>query len=171
MRLLALSLAGLALTSPTPMSWRTFSADGVSVRYPPGWFATAQPLTAVTSPQQVIAIASYRYRPDIARADGCEPKEAFDKLPATGAFIYGWETGQLSARIGIRASDFPPRPKHFKLTGFGHYDCLGVAPGYMLSFSDHDNAFTIEIAFGKRATPATRATVLRILDSFTSKRS
>jgi hypothetical protein len=165
-----IAAAGLVFAIPasgfaagTPVQWHTFRARGIGVRYPPGWFATAQPLTAVTAPQQILAVASYRFRPDIARADGCEPKEAFDRLPPTGAFIFGWESGEVSP--------LPPRrPKHFKLTGLGHHECLGVGPGYMLSFSDNGRAFTVEIAFGKRATSKTRASVLRILNSFTAKR-
>jgi hypothetical protein len=147
-------------------AWHTFRANGVSVRYPSGWYATARPLTAVTAPRQILAVASYRFRPDIARADGCEPREAFDRLPPTGAFVYGWEDGRVGYDPGIHAT---PRPQHFKLTGFGHYECLGPGPGYMLSFSDEGRAFTVEIAFGREASAATRATVLRILDSFTAK--
>jgi hypothetical protein len=40
----------------------------------------------------------------------------------------------------------------------------------MFSFSDNGRAFTIEVALGKSATLVTRATVLRILDSFAAKR-
>jgi len=52
-RALSLVLGALA-----PAGWHAFRADGVSVRYPPGWFATAQPLTPVVSPRQAIAVAS-----------------------------------------------------------------------------------------------------------------
>jgi hypothetical protein len=164
--LVAASAAAKDDPAAAPPSWRTFRANSVSVRYPPSWFATARPLTAVTAPKQVLAIASYRFRPDIARADGCEPKEALDLLPPAGAFVYGWEGGRVGHDPGVHA---PPRPEHFRLTGFGHYECLGPGPGYMLSFSDHGRAFTVEVAFGRKAGAARRSTVLRILDSFTAK--
>jgi hypothetical protein len=113
-------------------------------------------------------VASYRFR--IASADGCEPKEVSDLLPLSGAFIFGWESGRVAYDPGIRLRDFPLRPRHFKLVGFGRYECLGTSPGYMLRFSDNGRAFTVGIAFGKKATRATRVTVLRILDSFSATR-
>lgn len=143
--------------------WRTFRADGVSIRYPPGWDATRRPLTPVTYPQQVVAIASYPLPRDNSGADGCEPKEALDRMPATGAFIYGWE--YANARIaGVRVRDFSRRPKRFSLTGFGQYECFG--PSYGLYFRDADRLFQIHVTFGRRASLATRRTALRVLDSF-----
>ncbi len=168
MRLLAVALGALALAATAPPSWRTFRGEGISIRYPPGWFATARPLTPVTSPQQVLAIASYPLPRGSAGADGCAPKEALDGLPLTGAFIFGWEYGQLSKVTGIRERDFPPRSKHFELAGFAPYECFG--PSYMLRFRAAGRAFQIHIAFGRRASASTRATVLRILDSLSAKR-
>jgi len=110
---------------------------------------------------------SARLPPGSSGADGCQPKEALDRLPSTGAFIFGWEYGQVSPVTGIRASDFPHRPKQFKLTGFARYECLG--PSYMLRFRDAGRAFQIHIAFGRRANAATRAIIIRILDTFSAK--
>ena len=135
------------------------------VGYPPGWHATAAPLTAVTSPQQILAVASYPLPRDNAGADGCEPRQALDRMPPGGAFVYGWEYGQLSVNLGIRPRDFPPRPAHFTLTNLAQYECMGRS--YMLRFSDGGWAFQIHVALGRRATAATRAAVLRTLDSFT----
>ena len=74
--------------------------------YPTGWYATMQALTPVTSPRQVLAVASYPLPSDSSGADGCQPKEALNRLPPTGAFIFGWEYGGL-ALPGIRARDYP----------------------------------------------------------------
>lgn len=167
MKVLALILAGLALVGTTPSNWRTFRAHGVSVRYPPKWRATAQPLTPVTSPAQVLAVASYPLPGNDRGADGCEPKQALDRLPPGGAFVYGWDYGDLTGIIGVRTRDFPPRPKRFTLRGFARYECLGAS--YMLRFREAHRFFQIHIAFGKRANAETRSTVLRILDSFHAK--
>jgi hypothetical protein len=161
-----LLIAWLALAAGTSGHWRSFHANGVSFRYPPGWVATAEPLTAVTSPQQIIALTSFPFSANVAGADGCEPREALDRMPANGAFVYGWEYGQVSAKLGISPSEFPPRPAHFKLTGLAHYECLGPRPGYMLRFSDSGWAFQIHVALGMKATAATRIAVLRTLDTF-----
>ena len=159
MRLLALLVSALALTGA---SWHTFRAHGVSVRYPPGWFATARGLTPVTSPQQILAVASYRLPRGSGGANGCQPKEALDRMPLTGAFIFGWEYGPRSKR------DFPLRPKHFRLTHYARYECLG--PSYMLRFRQAGRFFQLHVAFGRRASRATRATVVHILDTFSAKR-
>jgi hypothetical protein len=113
-----------------------------------------------------MALASYRFPTDVAGADGCEPQEALDPMPVNGAFIYGWEYGQVSARLGIRPADFPPKPARFKLTNALHYECLGVAPGYMLRFRDHGLAFQVEVILGKQVSSTTRADALRALESF-----
>jgi hypothetical protein len=169
-RLVAVTFAAVALTSATPGQWRTFRANGVSFRYPLGWVATSAPLTPVTSPQQVIAVASYRLPTDVAGADGCEPKQALDAMPAGGAFIYGFEYGQVSARLGIRLSEFPPRPVHFALGRPTHSDCFGQTPRYMFRFSDAGHAFQLEVTLGGHTSQATRAALLRVLDSFQANR-
>ncbi len=142
-------------------NWRTFHARGITVHYPPGWFATATRLTPVTSPPQILAVASYRLPPDSGGADGCQPKAALDRLPPTGAFIFGWEYGRDTFR---RA--FPPRPKHFSLKNYASYECMG--PSYMLRFRQAGRFFQIHVVLGRHAS---RATVLRVLDSFNATRS
>jgi len=138
-----------------------FHGQGISVRYPSWWHATAAPLTPVTSPVQVLAVASYPL-PDNGRgADGCMPKEALDALPADGAFIYGWEYGSL------QGENFRPRPKHFALRNVVAFECLG--PSYAVHFRQAGRMFQIHVVLGSRASAYTRATVLRILDSFEAK--
>ena len=159
-RIVAL-LGALALTTGCSSSSQTFHAQGISVRYPSWWHATAAPLTPVTSPVQVLAVASYPLPHNKRGADGCMPKEALDALPPDGAFIYGWEYGP------DQATNYPPRPKHFSLAHFERFECLG--PSYVLRFRENGRLFNIHIALGPRASAYTRATVLRILDSFEAK--
>ena len=161
MRLVAL-LASLFVLSGG--NWHTFRAHGISVRYPPNWFATARDLTPVTAPAQILAVATFRLPGGSGGADGCEPKEALDRMPPGGAFIFGWEYG---AGSGVRKSDFPLRPKHFRLKTYARYECLG--PSFMLRFRQAGRFFQIHVALGRRASTATRVTVLRVLDSFRSK--
>jgi hypothetical protein len=162
MRFLVL-LGSLAVaTSCSSSNWHTFRAHGVSVRYPPGWTATSRALTPVTDPPQILAVASYPLPHDNRGADGCSPKEALDRLPADGAFIFGWEFG------AAQSPRPPPKPSRFKLTGFARYECLG--PSYALHFRESGRWFQIHVALGPRAGAATRATVLRILDSFEARR-
>jgi hypothetical protein len=161
-RLTPFALAVLAVGVVIPPAWHTYRGDRISIRYPPGWTATARPLTNVTSPVQLVAIGSFRFSTNIARSDGCEPKEALDAIPASGAFIFGWDYGQLP-QTELR-KNFPPQPQRFRLTGLANYECMGHS--YMLRFRAAGRAFQIHVYLGSKATAATRLTVLRILDSF-----
>jgi len=163
-RLPVLALAVLALTGASPANWLSFRAEEVSVHYPPGWHTTARPLTPVSYPPQVLAVASFPFpREDQTIGSSCGPAGTLAKLATSGALIYVIEN------TGIRPVLFPARPKRFRLTGFARYECLG--PSYLLRFHEAGRSFQIDIAFGPRAGPATRATVLRILDSFSAKRT
>jgi len=168
-KVLAFALAGLALTIGSSSGWRTFHANGISVRYPPGWYATSAPLTPVTAPAQVLAVASYPLPKGDAGADGCEPRAALARMPAGGAFVFGWGYGEVSSQTGVRPADFPRRPKNFRLTNFGRYECMG--PSYMIRFSDGGWAYQIHVYLGLNATTETRQTALRILDSFRHTKS
>jgi hypothetical protein len=128
------------------------------VRYPPGWFATTRPLTPVTAPGQVLALASYPLPHDARGADGCEPKAALDRLPPDGAFLFGWDVGS-----GPLAG-FPPRPRRFRLGHLATYECLG--PSYLVRFREGGRDFQIHVVLGPQADAATRAAALRVLDSF-----
>jgi hypothetical protein len=161
MRIMLLVLAVAALATACSSSSKTFRSEGVSVRYPSWWYATAAPLTPVTSPVQVLAVASYPLPHDDRGADGCMPKEALDALPPDGAFIYGWE---YSSPQGER---FPPKPRHFRLKNFAGFECLG--PSYVFHFRQAGRFFQVHVAVGQRASAYTRATVLRILDSFSAR--
>jgi hypothetical protein len=147
----------------SPSSWPTFRTDRVSVRYPGSWFATVRPLTPVTGPGQLLAIASYPF-PKEPRPNGCEPAGTLAKMPSDGALIFVWYYGS-----NLQYSGFPPRPAQFRLTGLARYECFGPRPSYMLRFRESNRFFQIHIAFGHRAGAATRATALRILDSFMAR--
>jgi hypothetical protein len=66
--------AGAAWSSSS--SWILYKSQGVSLRYPPSWHATTTPLTHVTDPEQVVAIASYPLPTSNRGDDGCQPKGA-----------------------------------------------------------------------------------------------
>jgi hypothetical protein len=153
-----------AVAAAVSGGWHVFAADGIRVRVPPGWDATSAPLTHVTSPSQVLAVASYRLPRSNRGDDGCEPKAALDRLPPGGAFLYGWEVGDPV----VGRSLFPPRPRHFRLTGFARYECMG--PSYLLRFRAAGRYFQVHVVLGPRATAATRAAAVRILDSFGARR-
>ena len=156
-----------ASCSSGPKLSHVLRANGVSLRYPSGWFATSHALTPVTSPVQVLAVASYRLPRNNRGADGCAPKEALDRLPPEGAFIFGWEF-DMPSPSGLRPRDFPRRPSRFRLTTRTDTECLGRS--YELRFRQSGRFFQIHVKLGSRAGDGTRATALRILDSFRPER-
>jgi hypothetical protein len=163
-RYLAVAAAALPLLAGCSSHWQTFRANRVTVRYPKTWFATRSALTPVISPRQVLAVASFRLPNGPGGADGCQPKEALDRLPPDGALLFGWEyTGRGEANV----HDFPAQPEHFRLTSKVGFECLG--PSYVLRFSDARRFFQIHVVLGPRAGVTTRATVLRILDTFRAR--
>jgi hypothetical protein len=161
----ALALA-LALAGCGSSGWRTWHGRGVSVRIPPGWHATSTHLSPVTWPVQFLAVASYPLPRSAAGSDGCEPA-GVGRLPADGAFIYGWEyVGD--AEGPPRKTDFPRRPRRFRLGRLGRYECLDHS--YLLRFREAGRFFQVHVLLGRHATPRTRALVLRVLDGLRVKR-
>jgi hypothetical protein len=158
MRLAAALAGAVALSTFAGSGRHLWHARGITVRLPPGWRATAAPLTPVAMPQ--LAIASYPLPRGDAGADGCEPKAALDRLPATGAFLFAWEYGDVPSR---QRRLFPPRPSRFRLEHLGRYECLGRS--YMLRFRAAGRYFQLHVALGRQATRRTRRLVLRVLDS------
>jgi hypothetical protein len=75
---------------------------------PAGWHA-ARPLTALTSPREVVTLASFPLR----RGGSCGPDRALRHLPSGGALIfvleYRWDRGAVWTG-SIRRPNFPPRP-------------------------------------------------------------
>ena len=157
-------VTALALTGAGPAKWPIFQTDGVSVRYPSGWHATSRPLTPVTYPPQVLAVASFPLpREPQTIGNNCGPAATLARMPTTGALILVLE------HRAIRQVVFPTRPKRFRLSGFARYECFG--PSYLLRFHEAGRSFEIHVVFSPRVGPATRVTVLRILDSFRAKRT
>jgi hypothetical protein len=141
--------------------WSTFHAHDVTVRYPSTWHATSRPLTAVTSPAELFAVASFPF-PSHPASNGCEPTGVLARLGSRGAFI-----AVIEYAGAVRRSDFPQRPAHFTLDRIGNYECFGR--GYRILFRAAGRFFQAQVDFGRRATPATRAAALRVLDSFRAR--
>lgn len=155
MRLVA-ALATATVLAGSAAAGHMWHARGLRIGLPPGWHATAVALTPVGYPQ--FAVASYPLPRDDRGADGCEPKAALDRLPATGVFIFAWE---FSGTQGDR--QFPRRPRSFRLSHFARYECLG--PSYRLRFRASGRYFQVHVVFGRHASPGTRRLALRTLDS------
>jgi hypothetical protein len=161
-RLLTVVAVGSVFATAAHPGWRVASAHGVTIRYPPGWYATKRPLTPVAWPTQILALASFRF-PAQTRPNGCRPQGTLERMPADGAFLYVIDYG---SRV-LRPSVFGPRPRTPRLTNFGNYECMG--PSYLLRFRDAGRYFQVSVALGPRADRGLRATVRDILASFRAR--
>jgi hypothetical protein len=152
---IAVVAASAALAaSPAPSGWKTFRANGVSVSLPQRWYATSRALTLVTGPGMDLAIASFPF-PRVPRPNGCEPAGTLAKMQPAGALVYLIDYGS--------ESHFAPRPKLIRLAHFARYECFG--PSYRITYRDAGRDFQVQVAFGRLATAATRATSLRVANS------
>jgi hypothetical protein len=84
-------------------------------------------------------------------------------MTSSGALIFVIEYAYA------RAKEFPPRHVHFRLSTARRYECFGPRRSYLLRFREAGRFFQIDIAFGRRAGAGTRATVLRVLDTFKAR--
>lgn len=162
MKLLTLATLAVSLAAAGHPGWSVVSSQGVTVRYPPAWYATKRPLTNVTSPSQPLAIASYRF-PARTRPNGCRPDGTLEEMPPAGALVVAIDLGTWVSRPAA----FSPKPKRPRLVDFANYECMG--PSYQLRFRDSGRFFLVHVALGPRAGRDVRATVLHILASFEAR--
>ena len=155
-----LCLAATLAPSATSGGSRTLRTDSVTVRYPAAWHATTRPLSLVTSPGELLAVASFPF-PAEPKPDGCAPAGTLAAMPPSGALIVVLYYGK-----NLDNARFPPRPSHFKLGPARQYECFGARRSYSILFKQANRYFQIMVAFGNRAGPRTRATVLSVLDNF-----
>jgi len=157
-RFLAVLIGVLAIAATNSPGWQAFHTNGAEVRYPPSWHATTRPLTSVTSPSELVAVASFAFPKRIV-SDGCQPTGTLAKMQPAGALIYAIEYASV-----VRKTDFPPRPKRLRLARFWNYECFGRS--YLLRFQERGRYFQLQVAFGRRATATTRATTLQVINTF-----
>jgi hypothetical protein len=154
-------IAALVFTGAAAASgWVTFRIDGVRVRHPADWSATARQLTPVTSPRQLLAVASFPFSEN-PRSNGCRPAGTLREKQPAGVVLFVIEYGEDNP------SAFPRRPNEFRLRAFGNYECYGRS--YQVRFREAGRYFQVFVSFGREASRSTRAAALRVLNSFTAR--
>lgn len=157
----AVSVGGAA-----PVGFVSNRAAGIAVRYPTGWYIRLSAhLNAQIMPnQERLIVASYPIR----SWRQCVPRW-LAQLPPKGAVLdleeWSWR-GVTQARL--QRSDFPPRPSRFRLghAQFGNFfPCGDNISYYRFRFRAAHRPFDLFVVFGRRATPARRQQMLRILDN------
>jgi hypothetical protein len=146
-----------------------FEAHGVSVELPQGWRHADVSLTPhLRDPREVLAVGTFplRYRPTAcAQVAG----SALEDLGPKDALVVLEERGLDPSSSW---PDFPPRPKNFGPALGGPSEASACVP--RARFSDHFFGFTAdgrhfhaEVAFGPKASNATKTEAWTILDGMT----
>lgn len=172
----AAALAAMALTlaacgggghedaAPKPT---TYANHGITVTLPAGWQRAARSLTPdLVEPREVVAAGTYPLR---YRETSCShmPGSALEDLGPRDAFVTLMERPRGTASKG-----FPPRPEDFAprlgggRAGSDAVDCVPNArfTDHWFTFSDAGRRFHVLVAFGPKASAATRSEAAEILD-------
>jgi hypothetical protein len=139
-------------------------AAGISLTVPNGWHLATRRFTALMDPRERLVLTSFPVRGKV-RSRGCSPNGLLRQLPRSGVAV-----SLLEYMNGGARRHFPGRPKRFHLgpPARGGFDCFApqpVANAYLVNFSDNGRAFNLLAAIGKNASPQTRRTAERALDS------
>jgi hypothetical protein len=159
---LATALAVAACGGEDPP--QTHTAHGLTVTLPPGWQAAPRSLTPhLRDPREVLAVGTFplRYR----RTDCAHmPASALEDLGDDDAFVTLMERGRDSSPRG-----FPVRPARFGPRLGGPSEAAQCAPrarfsDHWFTFRDSGRHFHLLVAFGPKASNATRRRAWSILD-------
>jgi len=131
----------------------------VSFDYPQGWHVTGFSMDA--SPRR-LAVTTYPLLANAVEGD-CGGHAVIGALPPTGAAVLVLDYGP---RFNTDTFPLPPRPFTLRNGRSGVYECYGVST--LFRFSAHDRALQVHVAFGRKATEATRGAALAILDPITN---
>ena len=158
--------ASSGLRGAKPMPTASAPATGLAWSPPAGWHAVSPRLTALASPVQQLAAATFDLRQ--ARPDrGCRPETARAQLPAHGALVLLLEDRELAAYARTLAK-LPPRPARFRLPPAVNAECFGR--GRMVSWTEQGRAFQARVLLGRRAGAVRRRQAEALLDSLTVQR-
>jgi hypothetical protein len=155
-----LILPGVVSGSAPRSAWTTDGAGSLTIQTPPGWTFAGNPVPDLTGPRIWFALGTWPF----PRGGECAPETALRFLPRDGALLW---LSEVSGAQDVRG-EFPRQPARFSVDGIraGRHECSSNRPSYALRFRSRGRFFQVQIAFGPRASPATRAEALRSLSSF-----
>jgi hypothetical protein len=137
---------------------------GISLTVPDGWYVASRRLTGLLDPRERLVLTSFPIEGNI-RSRGCSPDGLLRQLPHSGVAALLLEYMNAGAR-----RHFYRRPDRFHLgprptEGF---DCFSPQPtgtAHLFNFSESGRAFQLLVAVGRNASPETRHTAERALNS------
>lgn len=137
-----------------------------TVRLPAGWELIRQRTNQVAYPVQLLTATSYPVPEPVRRGRGCGPGPVLADKPPGGALVQIVEWTERPVQPD--RSNFPPRPRPFRLPAdaYANYECSG--PSYNIPFRDGDRRFQAYVWLDPdRGDPGTRRQARALLDSLT----
>jgi hypothetical protein len=157
--MLLVSAIALAMTSVS----RVTLPRGISLVVPAGWHVTTARLNGVRDPVTVFTATSFRLR-HIRPAPGLCSRTLQDQWRVDGAYVQLTEERDGASRRRMLPRT-QRRPRHFRLDAKGAGGLCTPPNSGELTFREHGRAFYIFYGFGRRASTATRAQAMQLLDS------
>jgi hypothetical protein len=161
--------SGARDATPTPTAAAPVDGDratGLAWSLPVGWRTVGPRLTALASPVQQLAAATFDLRQDRPDRD-CRPDTARAQLPAHGALVLLLENREAAVSPRTLAK-LSPRPSRFRLPPAVNAECFGR--GRMVSWTERGRAFQAQVLLGPRAGAVRRRQAEALLDSLTVQR-
>ncbi|MBA3366919.1 MAG: hypothetical protein H0U03_14250 [Actinobacteria bacterium] len=155
--------------APTPAGWRKHHAPelGLSATVPDDWQLADKPLTNVSYPREVLALATYPL--EGGGKGGGSPcvaiKRDLEALPQDGALIWLLEYRPSRGDVwaDLPRSRFPPRPDTYTLSREDLQPGCNAVLGFNTTFRDADRPFQLWLMFGEKVSDARLAEVGQIL--------
>jgi hypothetical protein len=143
--------------TPAP-GWTSEDAGSLTIQTPPGWAYIANPV-----PNAAWSVWFAEGTTPFPPGGSCGPETALRSLSRNGALIWVSEVHPG----GLVPKSFPHQPARFTLHGRApqRYPCSRSHPSYLWQFRADHRWFRAQIAFGPRASAATKADALRSLSS------
>jgi hypothetical protein len=150
--------------TPTPAASAPVGGDpaaGLAWSLPAGWRTVGPRLTALASPVQQLAAATFDLRQTRPDRD-CRLDTARAQLPAHGALVLLLENRE-SAVSPPALAKLPPRPARFRLPPAVDAECFGR--GRVVSWTEQGRSFQAQVVLGRPAGAARRRQAETLLDS------
>ena len=140
-----------------------FDRDGISFQVPQGWHLTIGRINGVIDPVTVFTVSTFRLQAGRTSTGVCSA--ALQRAwRADGAYVQLSEERDGASRKRMLRR-VPLRPKHFVLHASGQGGLCTPPDSGGLSFQAGGRAFDVDYGFGPRASKATRARAVAMLDA------
>jgi hypothetical protein len=136
---------------------------GIWFRVPNGWQLTTRRINGVVDPVTVFTVSTFKV-PRRPLSSGICSRALQQAWRESSAYVQLTEERDGASRMAMLRR-VPERPRHFKLDAKGSGGLCTPPDSGQLSFHQRGRAFFVFYGFGIKASPATRAAAVSLLDT------